>query len=507
MDLFSGLIVVGFCVVGTIVALLADNLGRKLGKKRLTFWGLRPRHTATLLTGAAGFLIPLVTVLLMAASSSEVRTILREGSQLRTQRDKAREALVVANTDLEKKSLDVQSKKAEIESLGSRLDVQNKAVRAKTAEAKALTGQVSGLRADMGRVRNDFARIRAQVGQLRPQLVRARGEYQSLLAKTKVANVQLLNVNGELRAVNDRATTLDIQNRDLERKIKTKESEILALTGQQKRISAEFDEAKTQYTRALQLLDTEKGKATAELAAMRNEFEALQTEVQDLQTVSMSLQVNAQSARTKNLVFGRFDELARLKVPAGLTQADAEVHLQAALQQARKEASRRGAKPDDNGQTAALITVQYKDQQKSPENQLADASKALVGNKDSMVILVNALFNSFQEEFVPVVLQVRQNPIVYRLNDVIAEARIDGSVSHAEIIKALEQFLTVELRQAATKKGMIAANGRSLGELGPDQLIKLVADIRSTGRRIRVIAVATRETRAAEDLELEFRFR
>lgn len=514
MDLFSGLVVLGFCVIGAIVALFADNLGRKLGKKRLSLLSLRPRHTATLLTGMAGFFIPLVTVGLMALASTEIRTILREGSKLRAQRDLARQSLLKATADLKGKSDEIAAKLAEINSLGGQvkttrdqLATSKKEIDIKAKQAQTLTSKVGTLQGQLGRFQKDFGRIRQQVNILKPQLVRAKAEYADLKERTRIANIQLTSVNGELRAVNVRATELDLQNSALERQIKGKESEIKTLTERQAQIRREFDEARVQYDAAITRLDRERTNLSSELQGLQSEFETLSRDVQDLQTISMSLQANAQSARTKSLIVARFDELARLRIQPGLTADEARVQVESALSQARKETRRLGAKPDANGVTANLVQVQFRDAVKTPEEQLADAIRALTGAKEPMVVLVNSLFNSFQDEMVPVLLQVRKNPVVYRPGDVIAEARIDGAKSDDAVVQELTDFFTKDLREAAVKKGMIAASGRSLGEVSPEQVIQLVKDVRSTSRRIRVLAVATRETRAADTIVMEFKYR
>src|SRR5205823_2006214 len=59
------------------IAYIGDLLGRRLGKKRLSIFGLRPKHTAILLTIVTGVLIATVTfgaALLTVPGFSEVVT-------------------------------------------------------------------------------------------------------------------------------------------------------------------------------------------------------------------------------------------------------------------------------------------------------------------------------------------------------------------------------------------------------------------------------------------------
>ena len=54
-------------VVGGVIALIGDRLGTRIGKKKLSIFGLRPRHTAVLVTVVTGICITTVTFGIMAA--------------------------------------------------------------------------------------------------------------------------------------------------------------------------------------------------------------------------------------------------------------------------------------------------------------------------------------------------------------------------------------------------------------------------------------------------------
>ena len=63
-------------VMGGIIAYIADKLGSKIGKKKLSVFGLRPHDTSVLLTVLSGILISLFSVGILAISSESARTAL-----------------------------------------------------------------------------------------------------------------------------------------------------------------------------------------------------------------------------------------------------------------------------------------------------------------------------------------------------------------------------------------------------------------------------------------------
>ena len=60
-------------VVCGFIAYTGDLLGRRLGKRRLTVFGLRPRHTAILCTVVTGMVIAATMVGVLMGASAGVR--------------------------------------------------------------------------------------------------------------------------------------------------------------------------------------------------------------------------------------------------------------------------------------------------------------------------------------------------------------------------------------------------------------------------------------------------
>ncbi|MCL6589673.1 MAG: DUF3084 domain-containing protein [Firmicutes bacterium] len=76
--MFGLLIILGVILFGGFFALLGDRVGMKVGKKRLSLFGLRPRYTSMIITVFTGFLIAGLTLLVLTFMSEYVRTALFE---------------------------------------------------------------------------------------------------------------------------------------------------------------------------------------------------------------------------------------------------------------------------------------------------------------------------------------------------------------------------------------------------------------------------------------------
>ena len=69
-------IVLILMVMGGIIAFLGDKIGSKVGKRRLTMFGLRPKYTSIIITIVSGVLISFLTVAVMTVVNENVRIAL-----------------------------------------------------------------------------------------------------------------------------------------------------------------------------------------------------------------------------------------------------------------------------------------------------------------------------------------------------------------------------------------------------------------------------------------------
>lgn len=111
-------------ITGGAIAFIGDRLGTKIGKKKLSIFGLRPRHTSIVITIITGILITTLTFGIMAAASENVRTALfgmeklnREMRAAQTKIEQAAEALTTANAARDKANTDLQAAQADVDKL------------------------------------------------------------------------------------------------------------------------------------------------------------------------------------------------------------------------------------------------------------------------------------------------------------------------------------------------------------------------------------------------------
>ena len=120
-------------VTGGAIAFIGDRLGTKIGKKRLSLFGLRPRHTSNVITVITGILITALTIGITSIASENVRTALFGMEELNANLESTRHELdtvsgelTTAKGEYKKASDDLEKSKVEVEQLqNERLELKN----------------------------------------------------------------------------------------------------------------------------------------------------------------------------------------------------------------------------------------------------------------------------------------------------------------------------------------------------------------------------------------------
>lgn len=197
-----GIVLIGVMIVtGGAIAFIGDKIGTKIGKKRLSIFGLRPRHTSIIITIITGFLITGLSIGTLAVVSEDVRTALFGMEELNAAIASTRNALDTTTKDL--LAMKEEYKRADAE-LGTARD-----------EIADLKVEQLELEKESERLKEGNERLEAEKNQLLSQNENLSATNESLTNSNKelsAANSQLENKNNELSETN---TTLTADNEKL----------------------------------------------------------------------------------------------------------------------------------------------------------------------------------------------------------------------------------------------------------------------------------------------------
>ena len=223
---------VGLTLATAVIAYWSDNLGKKLGKKRVSLWGMRPRTTATFLTIASSWLIMIFTLGVMLAIFPPLRqsllkydqavanegklkksagaltvrvgnlngqlTALRDQTQmLRGQVEKASGKLSEVQAQLNR------ARKAATNARSAREAAQTEANLARQSAASASKRQQQAVKRETA-ARENLGKVRAQLGATRQQRQQAQAQLQTAQAELGQANARVQSANARVQSANAR---------------------------------------------------------------------------------------------------------------------------------------------------------------------------------------------------------------------------------------------------------------------------------------------------------------
>ncbi|MCH8980290.1 MAG: DUF3084 domain-containing protein [Armatimonadetes bacterium] len=500
MDNVSLWFLVILVVLGGAVAAFGDYLGRRLGKKRLRFVRMRPKHTAVVMTAIAGMLATLVTILVLKSLSEPVKIWLEEGTRIQARLKEAEQALEAQRVELDKGNEEIAAIRIELEQERTFLLDEQK----KVAEA----GQLAvSLREQAGDLRQQIEIVSDQLKASTKHLVVLNAEYAELQAETDT-------LKGNIKTYSDEQKVLFEQNNDLLEQNEQFLTDIAKMEAQIERLRQDIADTAEALETATQNFESERTRIEADrLQALRG-VRAAEADLATARRLLTNLQEaykDSLVARARPLIFNIGDELSRLPVRSLLNQAEARSRLFAAMETASREAKARGASESASTRQAVGLAggIALDNSRITPEMQFQQAMGELMAKDAGQIVIVQSVFNSFAGEWVRVSVKVLPNPVVYEEGDLIIEARIDGRDGVQGASEKIVRFMGNELRNRALADGMIPAVGmpQPLGELSQEVLQRIVTDIVDAGRVIRVRFHAQRQTRAGDRLTLDIRLR
>jgi uncharacterized protein (DUF3084 family) len=181
---YTILFVIALILVSGFIAYFGDALGRRMGKKRLTLFNLRPRYTAIVVTTITGMLISALALVALVSVNSQFRKVLFRGEQILARNKQ----LSAANIHLARRSqtlrLEVARQRREV------TKARNDAVLAKAQRDNAQR-VVARLQRDIAERQKELAELTKRTNAAEEELSMRRGEVKLAQAELRVAQESL----------------------------------------------------------------------------------------------------------------------------------------------------------------------------------------------------------------------------------------------------------------------------------------------------------------------------
>lgn len=149
-------LVLALALMGGAIAYMGDRIGMLVGRRRLTVFGLRPKHSSIVVTIVTGILIAGTSLLVLAVASQDVRTALFRMKEIQENLAQTSEALVSSEEELEILRDMLRRQRAEVQEF---IDSRDRAV----AERDEALRELAALEEEMAAVERALEEARADL--------------------------------------------------------------------------------------------------------------------------------------------------------------------------------------------------------------------------------------------------------------------------------------------------------------------------------------------------------
>jgi len=205
VEIINAFVIIGAVVVlSGLIAYIGDRIGMKMGKKRVSLFGLRPRYSSIIITIVTGILIAVLSVTILLAVYSELRQALFNINDVLTRLEYLNEELADRDQQLTAKDKKLAAKDQELSELQQKIEAREKEIAKKEAEIEAREKEIAQRDKEIAAVESELKELtqnRNQLQQRVEELSSQREELESQVAELKNQISELEADYDELRKV------------------------------------------------------------------------------------------------------------------------------------------------------------------------------------------------------------------------------------------------------------------------------------------------------------------
>lgn len=204
----SGLqLVVILALLGGVTAYIGDKIGMRVGRRRLTLFGMRPRHSSIVVTIVTGILIAAFSLGVLMAASNDVRTALFRMKEIQQALAEANDSLIASEKELTVLKDTLAGWRSEIEHIVEERDAAVAERDAAKIERNQLANEIASIseqlessRVELEEWKSKVASLRALGETLEDSITKMQSTEAKLRRDISLLSEQFMVMEGQLRA-------------------------------------------------------------------------------------------------------------------------------------------------------------------------------------------------------------------------------------------------------------------------------------------------------------------
>ena len=205
MEIINAFVIIGSVVIlSGLIAYIGDRIGMKMGKKRVSLFGLRPRYSSIIITIVTGILIAVLSVTILLAVYSELRQALFNINDVLTRLEFLNEELENRDQKLAARDQELESKDQELLNLQQEIEAKEEEITNKEAEIGAREEEIAKRDQEIAAVESELEKLTQNRDELQQRVEELSSQREELESQVTELENQISNLEAdydELREV------------------------------------------------------------------------------------------------------------------------------------------------------------------------------------------------------------------------------------------------------------------------------------------------------------------
>lgn len=199
--MYNAILIAAVILISGLIAYIGDQIGMKVGRKRLSLFGLRPRHTSILVTILTGILIATTTITLLLVTSRGVRMALFNMQAMVKELNTLNHKVEVKDNKLQDMQQQIQAKGKELTSLKKQKEKINKQLKETSSEYEATKEKLKQAEGELTELTEVKEKLAAKVDNLGQEVSSLEKKIKDLTGQKKKLEEKVNNLSYSLKFV------------------------------------------------------------------------------------------------------------------------------------------------------------------------------------------------------------------------------------------------------------------------------------------------------------------
>ncbi|NLO05470.1 MAG: DUF3084 domain-containing protein [candidate division WS1 bacterium] len=441
MPTYTIIVFVALALLGALIAWLGDVIGARLGKRRSSIFGLRPRQSARLIAAIIGGVLPLLGLGVAMVGSRYARLAVLELGDLLRQREELQSRI----TELQEDAREFEQRAQSAEERAVEAEQTAEELQQVTSEQR---DQISGLEARTGE-------LQARAGELSQRV-------ESLTSRREQLEANLGAARAGLREAEENLRTSEASLTASEEELEARRGEVAAKQRQVQTIELELNRVRSELPSVQRELTSTRQELESKVAELERRELALGEIEARLERVTQRQELISQ----RPALFEPGDELIRVVISSDDTQDQMVSQLYEILHLASAAARRKGVPEGSNGRAVIAVAPipnwTPATAREIPETWVVQhvATELRTGGAAEWVLRVRAFRRQFpgDEMQLAVDFEARPNELEFRQGEVLDEFVLRADTDELRLIQGLWHRIADDdsvVRNRAIAEGML----------------------------------------------------